>query len=98
VSAEISVKMSDRADGWLANVTVREGVSATTHRVTVKREAYADLTGGEVTPEALVRASFRFLLDREPKESIMRQFDLMVIGMYFPEYAREIRRYCELPG
>ncbi len=28
---------------------------------------------------------------REPKESIMRSFDLMVIARYFPEYERTIR-------
>ena len=42
------------------------------------------------TPEALVEASFRFLLEREPKESILRSFDVSVIGRYFPEFEREI--------
>lgn len=38
----------------------------------------------------LVEASFAFLLEREPKESILREFDLTVIGRYFPEYEQEI--------
>jgi hypothetical protein len=38
------------------------------------------------TPEELVRRSFEFLLDRESKESILREFDLSVIQRYFPEY------------
>jgi len=33
-----------------------------------------------------VRESFRFLLEREPKESILREFDLSVIKRYFPDY------------
>jgi hypothetical protein len=33
-----------------------------------------------------------FLLEREPKESILGQFDLPVIGRYFPEYERDIRK------
>ncbi len=37
------------------------------------------------------RASFTFLLEREPRESILRDFDPTVIGRYFPAYEREIR-------
>ena len=40
----------------------------------------------------LVEASFAFLLERETKESILREFDLPVIGRYFPEYEPEIGR------
>ena len=33
-----------------------------------------------VTPERLLEASFEFLLEREPRESIMRSFELPIIG------------------
>jgi hypothetical protein len=36
--------------------------------------------------EDLVADSFGFLLGREPKESILREFDLSVIKRYFPDY------------
>ena len=39
-----------------------------------------------------MRRSFEFLLEREPKESILARFDLSVIARYFPEYDREIAR------
>ncbi len=42
--------------------------------------------GGGQTPEELVRHSFEFLLQRESKESILREFDLSVIQRYFPDY------------
>jgi hypothetical protein len=32
------------------------------------------------------------MLEREPRESILREFELPVIGRYFPEYEREIQR------
>ena len=35
------------------------------------------------TPEELVRVSFEFLLEREPRESIMRRFELAIIGRFF---------------
>ena len=41
-------------------------------------------------PIDLVRRSFAFLLEREPKESILRSFELPEIGRYFPDYERTI--------
>ena len=74
------------------------GASQSSHRVTLSRKDYLRLTGGQfapdgrVGPEELVRRSFEFLLEREPKESILARFDLPVIGRYFPEYEREMKR------
>jgi hypothetical protein len=36
---------------------------------------------------------FQFLLEREPKESILRRFDVTVISRYFPEFEREFPHY-----
>jgi hypothetical protein len=79
------------SDGWECTVTVRNG-SETHHRVRVSRGDLARLDPGVSDPVSLVEASFAFLLEREPKESILRDFDLTVIGRYFPEYEREIGR------
>jgi hypothetical protein len=76
-------------DGWDCMVTVRDG-SETRHRVRVSRADLARLAPGASDPVDLVEASFAFLLEREPKESILREFDLTVIGRYFPDYEREI--------
>ena len=93
MSAEISVTVAEAADGWDADVTVRDADgSVTEHRVTVRRADVERLAGGR-SAEELVRASFAFLLEREPKESILRRFELAVIGRYFPEYEREVGRY-----
>jgi hypothetical protein len=51
------------------------------------------VTAGKHTPERCLEAAFRFLLDREPKESILGRFDAMVISRYFPEFERELPRY-----
>ena len=48
--------------------------------------------GGGVPAEELIEASFEFLLERESKESILAEFDLPVIGRYFPDYPFDIRR------
>jgi len=70
-------------------VTVDEDGSSTTHTVTVGPAEVSRLGGG-ATALDLIRASFAFLLEREPKESILRRFDLPVIARYFPEYPDRI--------
>ena len=91
--ANIEVQKTDHGDTYELQVTVKEGRGESRHRVTLRKADYERLSGGKVSPEALVTESFRFLLEREPKESILRSFDLTVIGRYFPEYEREIARW-----
>lgn len=75
-------------------VTVK-GRRVTTHKVTVTPAYYEQLTGGRVPIEELIEKSFDFLLAREPNTSILRSFDLPVIGRYFPEYERVIVEMLE---
>ena len=67
-----------------------EADSATSHRVTLQPEYYQKLCGGTITHEWLIIQSFKFLLEREPNTSILAEFELPVIGQYFPEYERTI--------
>lgn len=64
----------------------------TTHTVTLRPDDYQRLTGGRVSAEVLIEESFKFLLEREPNTSILRHFDLPVIGQYFPDYEKLIER------
>lgn len=73
-------------------VTVTEGGSSTAHHVSVDPDDFKGLYGDPSGAE-LVEASFRFLLDRESKESILRDFELSVISTYFPEYPERIESY-----
>lgn len=73
-------------------VRVREGASESSHCVTLRPVDYQRLAGGKISAEELVRKSFEFLLERESKESILPRFDLTVIGRYFPEFEREMKR------
>ncbi len=74
------------------SVTVTEAGSSSRHEVTAEEGDVARFGRG-CTPEALIAASFRFLLDREPKESILPSFDLSIIERYFPEYPSRIGDY-----
>ena len=90
--ANIEVQRTDHDDAYEFQVTINEGQGESHHRVTLRRADCERLSGGKVSPEALVTESFRFLLEHEPKEAILRSFDLTVIGRYFPEYELEIAR------
>ena len=79
-------------------VVVREGNGESRHHVTMSKRACERLTAGQHTPERCLEAAFRFLLDREPKESILRSFDVTVISRYFPEFERELPRYLQRSG
>jgi len=81
-----------KRDEEIFDVTVTEGDSASTHRVTLPHSYYQKLTSGRTSPEELIRLSFAFLLGRESKESILSSFELSVIQRYFPEYEKTIRK------
>jgi hypothetical protein len=69
------------------------GTVAGRQRFLLARALHQRLAKGRHSAESCIDAAFRFLLDREPKESILRQFDLAVIERYFPEFERELPRY-----
>ncbi|HXW78302.1 MAG TPA: hypothetical protein VEJ84_02320 [Acidimicrobiales bacterium] len=87
-----TVLVARQADGSFA-VKVRDGKAETGHVVSVPNGLEADLGLRDTTGEELVRASFAFLLDREPATSILPKFSLDAIPRYFPEYPRELHKY-----
>ena len=93
MSTTIDVRCEAIAGGaWACVVTVDDGDSAPTrHDVTVTTFDLANLAPDATEPTDLVRRSFEFLLEREPKGSILGRFDLPLIGRYFPDYERRIR-------
>lgn len=88
-TTRIDVRCEQSVRGWRCRVTVGEDPAATTHEVEVTADDLSRLAPAAAV-EQLVVASFEFLLEREPREAILRSFDLPVIQRYFPEYAAEI--------
>ena len=79
-------------DGWSFDVEVSDGVhDVTKHTVEVDEAHWEILTNKAIKPDELVHRSFEFLLKREPKESILKEFNLRKIESYFPEYEEEIK-------
>ncbi len=88
----VEVTCEPAPGGWTCRVTVGGPGAPTTHEVSVPDADLERLAPGAADPVDLVERSFAFLLAREPKTSILRRFELPVIGHYFPAYEREIRR------
>jgi hypothetical protein len=89
---DVAVECRTTSDGWTCSVDVTDAHGGSTrHEVRVSRADLERRAPGASDPVDLVRRSFAFLLARESKESILRSFDLPVIGRYFPDYEREIR-------
>lgn len=92
--AEIKIKEVDsNIDEMVFDVEVSEDGTHSEHRVTLSREYYERLTKGTILAPRLVEVSFHFLLEREPKESILSDFNLNVINRYFADYEKNIERY-----
>jgi hypothetical protein len=89
----IAVQRTAEGDPMGFAVTVRESNGKTSHQVSMSRQTWQRLCGGKYPPERCVDAAFRFLLDREPKESILGRFDVTLIARYFPSFERDLPAY-----
>jgi len=86
MSFDISVEENEVA----FEVSVSEGGDKITYVVRVDEEYMRMLGWEKGQTEKLLKKSFEFLLEREPKESILREFSLRDIARYFPEYEKHI--------
>jgi hypothetical protein len=89
---------ADPAHALTFDVVVRDARGESRHRVTMQpdeAQRWAEL-GAE--PLHCVHAAMMFLLDREPKEAILRAFDMRVIRRYFPEFDDAFPGYLARPG
>ena len=88
----ISVACTSTATGWRCSVDADDGATAGRHEVTVSREDAERLAVArdETGVVRLVEETFDFLLDREPRSSVLATFDVTVVSRYFPEFEAEI--------
>lgn len=77
-------------NGWQCRVTIGQDDARTVHDVSVTHADIERFAPGATEPASLVRESFEFLLEREPREAILRRFELSAIERYFPGYSTQI--------
>ncbi len=75
------------------DVIVRDLRGERRHRVTIDAAEAQRWKKLGAAPSRCVEAVMRFLLDREPKETIMSAFDMRVVRRYFPEFDEAFPRY-----
>ncbi len=84
------IEQKSQAGKWLFEVEiVNDGSSR--HLVTMDSDYYSQLTSEKLTPGEFVLKCFTFLLKHEPKESILKSFDIRDISKYFPEFEETIK-------
>jgi hypothetical protein len=88
----------ENEEGFSFSVAVDEGGSRSTHQVTLARRDHRELGVETESPEQFVRRCFEWLLEREPKESILSRFDIREISQYFPRFREDMRkRHPQMP-
>ena len=93
----IDVDCTPEETGWRCLVVVSNG-ERTAHLVDVADADLARLDPEASEPDRLVRASFAFLLEREPNTAILREFELPEISRYFPEFEATVRARLAAQG
>jgi len=92
----IDVACAVDGDGWRCRVTVSDDRGASVFDVGVPPVGPFLLSllpdPGFRDIDRLVHETFTFLLEREPRSSILARFDLPVVERYFPGYPSDIRR------
>tara|TARA_Y100000310_G_C20668737_1_gene809081 strand:- start:2383 stop:2649 length:267 start_codon:yes stop_codon:yes gene_type:complete len=81
----------NKIDDNTFSVKIIEKNGSTGHVVSLDEEYYHELVEGKISKEELIKKSFEFLLEREPKESILSKFNLKIISSYFPKYVNTVR-------
>jgi hypothetical protein len=76
----------DPAHAATFDVVVRDARGESRHRLTMQADEAGRWAKFGADPSCCAEAAMRFLLDREPKESILSAFDMRVIRRYFPEF------------
>ena len=85
-------EMNQRDDGWTFLVEFGHGDGMIEYSVEVDKVYWTRLTSRKIEPSELVRLTFKFLLDKEQKEVILKKFNLSDVAGFFPMYENEIRR------
>lgn len=84
---------NQRDDSWTFLVELGHGEGLIEYWVDVDRDYWTRLTNRRIEPAELVTLTFKFLLDKEPKELILKKFNIADVSGFFPMYERAIKKY-----
>ena len=88
---DVTIRQRPTNMGWHFLVTVSDKKGQSQHNVHVDKDFLLRI-GQSSDPEKVVKRSFEFLLEREPRESILQEFDITTISHYYPEFITELEK------
>ncbi len=83
---------TDSPRGWTFTVALEDNGKRYDFSVKLSWSDYDHWSHGRVAPERVVQAAFEFLLQREPADMILGEFDCAIIRRYFPEVDSELAK------
>ncbi len=86
---DIQVKTRPTNLGWHFDVTLNDASGPSFYKVRMDKD-FLTRFGADYKPEKVVEKSFEFLLEKEPKEAILAEFDIVEISHYYPEFVKEL--------
>lgn len=84
---------NQRESGWTFLVELGHGEGLIEYWVDVDREYWTRLTNRRIEPAELVELTFKFLLEKESKELILKKFNISDVAGRFPMYELEIKKH-----
>lgn len=72
-----------------------EGILSKDFIVTVSEDYWSELTGEKMTTNDLMLRSMEFLLKKESKVEILKEFDLNILKTHFPDFEESIKKEIE---
>ena len=91
MNMDIQIKTIPTNLGWHFTVTINEPTGPSFFKVTMDKDFLTSI-GADFHPEKVVEKSFEFLLEKEPKEKILQEFDITEISHYYPEFVKELEK------
>jgi hypothetical protein len=88
---EIHIKTVSTNLGWHFTVTIDDPAGPSFHKVSMDKD-FLTRVGADHHPEKVVKKSFEFLLEKEPKERILPEFDITEISTFYPNFISELNK------
>lgn len=79
-------KKPEKAAEWEYAVLLGHESNDIGFLVKIEPQHWEELTSAQITPELLIKKSFRFLLKKQSKYSIPQSFNLRDIQQRFPDF------------
>ena len=79
-------------NGWTFLVEIGHGDGLMEFWVEIDKAQWTRLTGRRIEPSELVLFTFKFLLDKEAKELILKKFNLSDVEGQYPNFEMELKK------